>query len=222
MNEELVTYYKPKSIVSESIKTIRTNLLFTSIDMGLKTVLVTSSVPGEGKSFVAANLASAFAQSKYSVLLIDCDLRKGRLHKLLGMKNEKGLSDMLIVKSLVDQSYINKTTVPNLDFLSMGTVPPNPLELLSSSKFSYFLKIFKENYDIIVIDSPPVGIVSDALVLSKLVDETVIVSAHHKTNISDLQNTKKSIQNAGGKIAGVVLNKKKTNKKEYYDKYYQQ
>ncbi len=222
MTEELVTYNKPKSIVSESIKTIRTNLLFTSIDMGLKTVLVTSSVPGEGKSFVAANLAAAFAQAKYGVLLIDCDLRKGRLHKLLGMTNDKGLSDMLIVSSLIDQSYISKTEVQNLDFLSMGTVPPNPLELLSSAKFAYFLRSFKEKYDIIIIDSAPVGIVSDALVLSKLVDETVIVSAHHKTNISDLQNTKKAIQNAGGKIAGVVLNKKKTNKKEYYDKYYQQ
>ncbi len=221
MGEELLTYKRPKSIISESIKTVRTNLLFTSIDKGLKTILVTSSVPGEGKSFVAANLASAFAQSKYSVLLIDCDLRKGRLHRILGMPNDKGLSNMLIVSSLVDQSYINKTELPNLDFLSMGTVPPNPLELLSSSKFAYFLRNFEENYDIIIIDSPPVGIVSDALVLSKMVDETVIVSAHHKTNISDLENTKKSIQNAGGKIAGVVLNKKKTKKKEYYDKYYQ-
>lgn len=222
MGEELVTYKRPKSIISESIKTVRTNLLFTSVDKGLKTVLVTSSVPGEGKSFIAANLASAFAQAKYSVLLIDCDLRKGRLHKVLGMPNDKGLSDMLIVSSLVDQSYIRSTEIPNLSFLSMGTIPPNPLELLSSSKFTYFLRIFQENYDIIVIDSPPVGIVSDALVLSKLVDETVIVSAHHKTNVSDLENTKKSIQNAGGKIAGVILNKKKTKKKEYYDKYYQQ
>lgn len=220
--KELITHNNPKSIISESIKSVRTNLLFTSVDHGLRTLLVTSSIPGEGKSFISSNLAVAFAQSKYNVLLVDCDMRKGRLHRIFEMVNDKGLSDMLIHGNKIElKPYVKKTNIPNLSLLSMGTTPPNPLELLSSSRFSEFLDAAKEGYDLIILDSTPVSIVSDSLVLSKLVDETVIVSAHRKTDVKELVNTKKAILNAGGSIAGVILNKKRTKKKDYYGKYYQ-
>lgn len=220
MNKELITALNPKSIISESIKTIRTNLLFTSVDEGLKTIVVTSSIPGEGKSFIASNLAVAFAQSKYSVLLVDCDMRKGRLHRMFGLTNEKGLSDMLIAEMPDLREYIKNTKIDSLNLITMGTTPPNPLELLSSAKFNDFLEIVKSKYDIVILDSTPINAVSDALVLSKIVDQTVIVASQRKTDVKDLINTKKAILNAGGTIAGVVLNQKKTKKKDYYGKYY--
>ena len=220
--KELITHHNPKSIISESIKGVRTNLLFSGVDHGLKTILVTSSVPGEGKSFISSNLAVAFSQSKYNVLIVDCDMRKGRIHRIFNVVNDKGLSDMLIQgKSLELKPYIKKTDIPNVSLLSMGTTPPNPLELLSSSRFVDFLEKAKEEYDIIILDSTPVSVVSDALVLSKLVDETIIVASHRNTDVKTLINTKKAIINAGGSIAGVVLNKKRTKKKDYYGKYYQ-
>ena len=220
--KELITHHNPKSIISESIKGVRTNLLFTGVDHGLKTILVTSSVPGEGKSFISSNLAVAFSQSKYNVLIVDCDMRKGRIHRIFDLVNDKGLSDMLIHgKSLELKPYIKKTDIPNVSLLSMGTTPPNPLELLSSSRFVEFLEEAKKEYDIIILDSTPVSVVSDALVLSKLVDETIIVASHRNTDVKTLINTKKAIINALGSIAGVVLNKKRTKKKDYYGKYYQ-
>jgi capsular exopolysaccharide synthesis family protein len=220
MNKELITHANPKSIISESIKGIRTNLLFTSVDEELKTILVTSSIPGEGKSFITSNLAVTFAQSGYNVLLVDCDMRKGRLHRIFNLVNDKGLSDMLISGESI-KPYVKKTHVMSLSLVTMGTTPPNPSELLSSAKFIEFLKVAKTHYSIIILDSTPINAVSDALVLTKLVDQTVIVSAHRKTDIKDIINTKKAILNAGGTIAGVILNKKKTKKKDYYGKYYQ-
>ncbi|MDD2391387.1 MAG: CpsD/CapB family tyrosine-protein kinase [Bacilli bacterium] len=220
--KELITYDNPKSIISESIKGVRTNLLFSSIDKKLKTILVTSSIQGEGKSFISSNLAIAFSQSDYKVLLVDCDMRKGRLDKIFGLTNDKGLSDMLIEGEKIEiKPFVKKTAIPNVSLITLGTVPPNPLELLSSSKFQEFIEKAKSSYDLVILDSPPINVVSDSVVLTKLVDETVIVTTHRKTEIKELINAKKAILNAGGNIAGVVLNNKKTSKKSYYGKYYQ-
>lgn len=221
MIKELITHNNPKSIISETIKTVRTNLLFSSIDSDVKTLLITSSIPSEGKSFIASNLATAFAQTKQKVLLVDCDMRKGRLHKIFKVENDKGISNLLVDSNTIKlKPYVKKTDVPNVNLISIGTIPPNPNELLGSEKFNEFLEVAKKEYDLVIFDSAPVSIVSDALILAKKVDRTIIVAAYRKTPMNELENTKKQILNVGGKIAGVVVNKKKTNKKEYYNKYY--
>ena len=133
MKNELVVYNKPKSNISEDIRTIRTNLQFTSSVQDSKVLLVTSSVPGEGKSFISANLACAFAQTGETTLIVDCDLRLGRTHKIFNISNSKGLSNLLASSDVLDcADFIKKTSISDLYVIPRGTVPPNPSELLNS------------------------------------------------------------------------------------------
>ena len=127
MKSELVIENKPKSNISEEIRTIKTNIQFMTTDNSAQTLLITSSIPGEGKSFISSNLACAFAQNDERILLIDCDLRLGRLHKIFGLSNERGLSNLLISKDLNCKSYLQKTEVNNLYVLSRGTIVPSSL-----------------------------------------------------------------------------------------------
>lgn len=221
MSKELVIVSKPKGAASEAIRTLRTNLQFTFVDNDVKVVLVTSSIPGEGKSFISANLSGAFALSNMKVLLIDCDLRKGRQNKIFDIKEEKGLSNLLLDDIKNYKKYVHKTEVDNLFILPGGIVPPNPSELLASDKNQDLLNLLKKEYDLIIMDCPPVNAVTDALVLATLADEVVIVSAYKKTPMDLLVTTKKLLENSGAKIAGVVVNQMKQNKnKYYYNKYY--
>ena len=219
---ELVVLNKPKSVVSEDIRTIRTNIEFSNVDNDLKVINVTSSVPGEGKSFVSSNLATAFAQNDVKVLLIDCDMRLGRQHKIFEVSNKKGLSN-LIAKS-DDKSdyedYIQKTSVKNLYLLPRGVVPPNPSELLSSKKFEKILEDLKKIFKYIILDGVPVNGLADSLILSSISDKTVIVSKYGFTDINDLENTKKSLENIGADIVGVVLNKVPKTRSKYGNYYY--
>lgn len=221
MSKELVIVSKPKGAASEAIRTLRTNLQFTFIDNDVKVILVTSSIPGEGKSFISANLSGAFALSNMKVLLIDCDLRKGRQDKIFDIKEEKGLSNLLLDDIKNYKKYIHKTEIENLFVLPGGIVPPNPSELLISDKNMDLLNLMRKDYDLIILDCPPVNAVTDALALSKLADEVVIVSAYKKTPVDLLIATKKLLENSGAKIAGVVVNQmRKTKNKYYYNKYY--
>lgn len=219
---ELVVLNKPKSVVSEDIRTIRTNIEFSNVDNDLKVINVTSSVPGEGKSFVSSNLATAFAQNDVKVLLIDCDMRLGRQHKIFEVTNKKGLSN-LIAKS-DDKSdyedYIQKTNVKNLYLLPRGVVPPNPSELLSSKKFEKILEDLKKIFKYIILDGVPVNGLADSLILSSISDKTVIVSKYGFTDINDLENTKKSLENIGADIVGVILNKVPKTRSKYGNYYY--
>lgn len=221
MNKELVVINNPKGATSEAIRTLRTNLQFTFVDNDVKVILMTSSIPGEGKSFISANLSAAFALSNIKVLLIDCDLRKGRQKDIFSIDEEKGLSNLLLDDIKNYKKYIKKTKIDNLSVLPGGIVPPNPSELLSSDKNQQLLELLKKEYDLIIIDSPPVNAITDALILTSLADEVVIVSAYKKTPIDLLTSTKKLLENSGIKIAGVVVNQMKQMKnKYYYNKYY--
>lgn len=219
---ELVVLNKPKSVVSEDIRTIRTNIEFSNVDNDLKVVNVASSVSGEGKSFVSSNLAAAFAQNEVKVLLVDCDMRLGRQHKIFEVSNKKGLSN-LIAKS-DDKSdyedYIQKTSVKNLYLLPRGVVPPNPSELLSSKKFEKILDDLKKIFKYIILDGVPVNGLADSLILSSISDKTVIVSKYGFTDINDLENTKKSLENIGADIVGVILNKVPKTRSKYGNYYY--
>ena len=223
MKNELIVKNKPKSIISEDIRTIRTNLEFLLTDNESKTFMITSSVPGEGKSFISSNLAVAFAQYDKKVLIIDCDMRLGRTHKIFELSNKNGLSN-LIAKYDEDETaleeYIQKTEVKNLYVLPRGVVPPNPSELLSSKRFEVILKKLQKIFDYIILDSVPTNGLPDALVLSKLVDKTLIVSKYGYTDIADLEATKKALENVNANIAGVVINKVPKTRSKYGNYYY--
>lgn len=221
MTNELIVANNPKSGVAEAIKTIRTNLLFSSIDEPVKSILMTSSMSGEGKSFVSANLAVAFAQAGVKVLIVDCDLRRGRQHKIFNIDNEQGLSNLLLDD--VDKNYkkyIKKTRYENIYVLPMGIVPPNPSELLASAKNKQLVKLLKQKFDLVIYDGVPVGGLTDSIIMADLVDKIVIVSAYKITPVEFLANTNKALEKFKDKIAGVILNKFPSSKDHYYSKYY--
>ena len=221
MNNELIVANNPKSGVAEAIKTIRTNLLFSSIDEPVKSILITSSMSGEGKSFISANLAVAFAQAGVKVLIVDCDLRRGRQHKIFNIDNEQGLSNLLLDD--VDKNYkkyIKKTRYENIYVLPMGIVPPNPSELLASAKNKQLVKLLKQKFDLVIYDGVPVGGLTDSIIMADLVDKIVIVSAYKITPVEFLANTNKALEQFKDKTAGVLLNKFQSSKDHYYSKYY--
>ena len=218
---ELIVNKYPKSVVSEGIKSLRTNLQFSSIDKNVKSILITSSIPGEGKSFISANLATAFAQTGKNVLLVDCDMRKGRQHKIFNVSNARGYSNLLI-DDFKDNysSYIKNTEVKNLYLLTCGTVPPNPSELLNSDRNKELFKFLTSKFDIVIFDGVPCNGLPDSAIMSTLTDKTLIVSAENVTPKSLLENTRKSILNVGSNVSGIILNKINMKNNKYYGKYY--
>lgn len=222
MKDELVIYSRPKSNISEDIRTIRTNLQFTSSDNDAKVLLVTSSVPGEGKSFISSNLAAAFALTGESTLLIDSDLRLGRIHKIFGVSNKKGLSNLLVEKEIDDfEEYIKNTEITDLYVMPRGTVPPNPSELLNSSNAKRIVEFLKQNFDHIIFDGVPINGLPDSLIVAGLVDRVIIVASANYTKIEELNDTKKALEKIDANIAGVVVNRTNQAKRGKYSNYYE-
>ena len=222
MKEELVIHNKPKSNISEDIRTIRTNLMFTSSDEESQVILVTSSIPGEGKSFISSNLATAFAQTDETTLLIDCDLRLGRIHKIFGVSNDKGFSNLLASQSVVNcADFIKKTPIPNLYVIPRGTVPPNPSELLNSTNTKRVINFLRENFSRIIFDGVPINGLPDSLIMASLVDRVVLVTAVGYTKIDELMEAKKALEKIDANIAGVVVNRVNQTKREKYSNYYE-
>lgn len=221
MLEELIVKSNPKSSFSEAIKAVRTNLKFASVDNEIKTILITSSMPGEGKSFISANLAVAFAEAGSKTLIVDCDLRRGRQHKIFGVQGSMGYSNLLISNTTKNYSkYIKKTDITGLSILPMGTLPPNPIELLDSKKNKDFIENIRNDYDVVIFDCPPVNAVIDALTLTNIIDSILIVCSMDKTPKPLLEATKKKIEQVNGKISGVIVNNVNGNRKGYYSNYY--
>lgn len=222
MKNEIIVDKNPKSSVAEAIRIIRTNLEFSGVDKKVKTVLITSSVPSEGKSFISTNLATAFAQNGSKVLLMDCDMRKGRLHKIFDIPNEKGLSNLLLENVETKfKSYVKKTKIDNLYLLPKGVVPPNPSELLNSPKTKALLKVLSDKFDYIILDGTPINGLTDSLILTKYVDKTVIVASVNYTKTNELEFTKKSLISVGADIAGVIVNRTPDTHSSYYGNYYE-
>lgn len=223
--EELIIYKDPKSPISEVFRSLRTNLQFMSSNKGIKSLLVTSSMPGEGKSWVSANLILAFAQEGKKVIIVDADMRKGRLHSIFNIDKKPGLSNYLsgiIEKEDKDNifNYIKRTEIENLYIMPTGDVPPNPSELLVSERTTTLIEALKGIFDIVIFDGTPSLIVTDAIILSRQVDATLIVTAYKSTKIGDVEKIKKSIENVGGRIAGIVINKIPISAKKYENSYY--
>lgn len=223
MKKELIVQRDPKSPISEIFRTLRTNIQFMTSSKNLKTLLVTSTLPGEGKSWTAANLAITFAQAGKKVILVDSDMRKGRLYHLFGVSPKPGLSNYLsgMDENMTDiKSYIRNTEVDNLFFIPAGSIPPNPSELLVSERATAMIEDLKAMSDVVIFDGTPSLLVTDAIILSRFLDATIIVSAYNETKIEHLDKVKKAIENVGGKIAGVVFNKVPITSKKYEDSYY--
>lgn len=220
MRKELITHEDPKSPISEVFKTLRTNLQFMKHKDSAITLLVTSTMPGEGKSWVTSNLGVAFAQSNKKTVIIDSDMRKGRVHNIFETKIFPGLSNYLADEDKSIKDYLIKTDIEDLWIIPAGNVPPNPSELLSSERMVKGLEELKESFDVILFDSTPCILVTDAVIISRIVDSTIIVSSYKKTKLENLKEVQKNIENVGGKIAGVVINKIPVSLKKYKSKYY--
>lgn len=225
-NKELIVQKDPKSPVSEVFRTLRTNIQFMNANKRLKTLLITSTFPGEGKSWVASNLAVTFAQAGNKVILIDADMRKGRQYTIFDVLPRPGLSNYL---SGMDEKegeepdiskYLQRTDVDNLLIMTAGNIPPNPSELLVSDQMNKLLKDLKSVCDIVVIDGTPCELVTDSVILSRIVDSTVIVTAHKETKKDNLEKIVRNIKNVGGNLAGVVINKMPVSIKKYIENYY--
>lgn len=222
--KELIVHNYPKSSLTEAIKAVRTNLRFSSVNEKVRTILLTSSIAGEGKSFVSANLATTFAEGGEKVILIDCDLRRGRQKEIFGLHrtSRTGLSNLLIDKDWKNnlKQYIHKTEIRNLSIIPTGSTPPNPSVLLESNKMEQIVEELKKQYDIVIFDTPPVGGLTDALIMTRLSDIVLIVARAKKTTLELLESTKQALTNVNANIAGVILNQVDKKDNKYYKNYY--
>ena len=215
----LITHDRPKSPVAEAYRTLRTNIYFSGLGNPYRTILVTSAGPGEGKSTTLANLGVAMAQADNSVLIIDCDLRKPVQHKIFDLSNQKGLTNVL-VEGLSVEKATQATKVDNLAVLTSGPIPPNPSELLGSERMEHIIQLMRNDFDTVLLDSPPVVAVTDAAVLSPLVDGVILVlrSGIAKTDMA--KQAKEQIEKANGKIIGAILYGVSYSGEDYHYYYY--
>lgn len=209
-----VVQKNPKSIEAEAYKDLRTNIQYSSFDKDTKVIVVTSSEPGEGKSTTSGNLALSMAQDGKKTIIIDCDLRKPTIHKNFEITNTLGLSELIIGKATVLE--VTKEINKNLQVITSGKIPPNPIEMLGSENMKKFLKELKEHYDVIILDSPPILAVADAQVLSTLADGTVMVVRAGKTKKEMVLKAKKKVEQVHGKILGILLNGAEKELGNYY------
>lgn len=216
----LITFKNPKSRVSEAFRTLRTNIQFSGAEDDIKSLLITSVGPAEGKTTTISNLAVTMAQSGKRVLLIDADLRKPSVAKVFALPKGNGLTNILVQNKKAEECIV-KTEIENLYILQSGPIPPNPAELLQSNRMKTLLDELKLVFDIILLDAPPVIAVSDAQILSTLVNGVVFVFAYKKTPKNLIVKAKESIDKVGGKVIGTVLNKVPEKDASYYGgKYY--
>ncbi|OPX27079.1 MAG: hypothetical protein B1H05_01240 [Candidatus Cloacimonas sp. 4484_140] len=226
MVARLVPHYSPKSPIAEAYRTFRTNVVSLPFKVpGLgKIFLVTSSGPKEGKSTSAGNLAITLSQMRSKTILVDCDMRRPMIHNLFIVSRENGLSKFLTTDNIDIHDIIKPSGMDNLDIITAGHVPPNPSELLSSKKMDELFAKLREEYDYIIVDSPPIIAVTDALILSKKVDELVLVIRVNSTEREIIEQAKSLLHNIDVKVAGVVVNgievKKYYSGYKYYYYYY--
>ncbi|MBQ2442646.1 MAG: CpsD/CapB family tyrosine-protein kinase [Ruminococcus sp.] len=215
---------KSKFAIVESYKSARSNIMFSLSAEDQKVFAVTSYAKGEGKSTVSANLAISFSKMERRVLLIDCDLRRPNLHNIFKVENTIGLSN--VIGKMADfEDAVKHNVIPNLDIMPSGTIPPNPSELLCSPGFEKLVKGLIDEYDYIIFDTPPIGVVADALLLKDRVAGYVVVLRERSTTHGDIQKMLESIKLADIKILGFIKvgctqNKKSAGRGYYYYQYY--
>ena len=218
----IISIKNPKSPIAEAYRGIRTSIEFSNLDKDLQVINVTSSMQNEGKSTVLANLAVSFANLDKKVLIMEGDLRNPSVHRMFNISNIKGLTDILL-QNKVFADCVHCTDVKNLHVLTCGAVPPNPSEMLSSKKIRDFIESLREYYDYIFIDAPPIGIVTDAGIISTYTDGCIFVVGAGEADIEMAKVSKERLEKVGANILGVVLNKfESSGASGYYNYYYEQ
>jgi polysaccharide biosynthesis transport protein len=216
--EEVYVTRQPRSPVSEAFRSLRTNLEFASVERPIHTLLVTSTGPSEGKTTIAANLAAIISQSGKRVALLDADMRRPRVHSLLGLPNRDGLSNLFRGQSSGQTIARKMDNMPNFMVITSGSLPPNPAELLGSEKMVQILHNLQNVNDMVVIDSPP-SLVADAQVLAAKVDAVLFVVQPGSTHRETARSSLESFRRAGARVVGVVLNRIPRNRSYYYGGY---
>ncbi|GAE31342.1 CpsD/CapB family tyrosine-protein kinase [Halalkalibacter hemicellulosilyticus] len=211
----LIAETDKRSPIAEQYRTIRTNIEFSAVDEELRTLAVTSSGPGEGKSTTAANLAIVMAQNGSRVLLVDADLRKPTMHYTFKTINSRGLTNVLTKQDELEEAC-QQTKIENLTILTSGPIPPNPSELLNSKMMEITLRQATEMFDVVLLDTPPVMAVADPQIIASKVNGTIIVTSSGKTDKEQLTRTKDLLTKAKARLLGVVLNNKEVNEGQYY------
>lgn len=218
-SKSLIAINEPHSMATESYKMFRTNLHYMNVDTKNQVLLFTSSFTEEGKTTTVANTAITYAQADQKVLVIECDLRKARLHELFALQMTPGLTNCLADNTALEKSVQIIEELPNLHVLTSGALPPNPAEVLSSQKMKALIEKAREQYDIVILDTPPVLSVTDAIVLTPYVDGVVICVATHVTKTEELKKAKKALNQVGAKVLGVLMTKAEVKNKKYYAYY---
>lgn len=216
---QIISVTNPKSPISEAYRTLRTNISFSAIDEELKAIMVTSAGPGEGKSTTVANLAATYAQSEKRTILIELDLRKPTVHKTFKLSNRLGICHVLTKQATLDE-VIQDTAIPNLSAITAGMIPPNPSELVGSKALGAIIEQLKEQFEQIIIDTPPILALTDAQLISTYCDGVVIVAESGKVKRSALRDAKARLEMVKAKIIGIVLNNAKRKEKDNYYYYY--
>lgn len=215
----LYVHDKPKSTVSEKFRGIRSNIMFSSAEKEIQSLLITSEKPSSGKSTISANIAVIYAQAGYKTLIIDGDMRKPTQHYIFDLPNNSGLSNLIVNKATYTES-IKETKVQNLSILTAGPTPPNPSELIASTQFDEIYNELLSDYDFIVVDTPPVNTVTDAQVYAQTIQNCALVIDVEKNNKNEVKKAKDLINKAGGKLLGAILNKTAIDKSSSYYYYY--
>ncbi len=219
---KIISIKNPNSPISESYRGIRTSIEFSNLDKELKVINITSSMKNEGKSTVTANLAVSFANLDKRVLIMEGDLRNPSVHRMFNISNINGLTDILLNNKEFAEC-VHCTDVKNLHVLTCGPIPPNPSEILSSKKMKDFINEIKEHYDYIFIDTPPIGIFTDAGIISNYSDGAIFVVGSKQCDIEIAKIAKQRLESVGAHIIGSVLNKFETDSSgSYYNYYYKE
>ncbi len=220
IDPHVVTYFDPQAVISEQYRTLRTNVQLNNSPRPLKTIVISSALHGEGKTITAVNLAVTMAHDlDKSVLLIDCDLRGGTVHQLLAINPTQGLSDILVNDTPLELAFY-KSRINNLSILPRGEIPHNPSELLGSKKMRKLLEDLKAKFDYIILDAPPIIPLTDACVLSPLVDGVIFIVQAHRTPRQLVKQAQNSLEHVHAKILGFVLTQAELNLPKYYYRYY--
>lgn len=206
MTDTLITLTNPRSPITEAYRTLRTNLEFSSLDKPIRSMVVTSAAPEEGKSTTLANLAVTMAQAGKRVILVDCDLRRPSLHRVFDVKTAPGFTDMMRDDALMKNPPLQETQVPALRLLASGTLPPNPSELLASRRMSDVIAALQQHADVILFDAPPIIAVTDAAVLASKVDAVLLVLSAGKTKREHARKAKALLDKVNARLIGTVLN----------------
>ncbi len=204
----------PVSAIAESYRTLRTNLQYSYFDGNHKVIVITSANPKDGKSTIAGNIALALAQEEKKIILIDCDLRRPTLNKRFNISNETGVTELVINKK--DEVIVGQRYSENLTILTSGKIPPNPTEILSSKYMFQLINALRKAYDYVIIDTPPVELVTDAQILSTRADGTILVVKAESTKKSSVHNAINMLRRVNANIIGIVLNEIEGEKSNYY------